>query len=155
MRSALFIILLTVVYENFFEWWVHKYLLHGLGKNRASFWSFHWIDHHSKARRNGFIDPDYANQSWSWNSSTKELAALLAGGIIHLPLLLISPLAYGTLVACGIWYYSAHRWSHTHPAWANKHLSWHWDHHMGPDQNRNWCVTWPLTDWILGTRKKD
>ena len=29
---------------------------------------------------------------------------------------------------------------------------WHYDHHMGKNQDANWCVTFPLWDHILGTR---
>ena len=34
-----------------------------------------------------------------------------------------------------------------------QHLPWHYDHHMGRDQNANWCVTHPLFDNVMGTRK--
>ncbi len=33
-------------------------------------------------------------------------------------------------------------------------MPWHYDHHMGKDQNSNWCVTHPLFDMVLGTRKE-
>jgi hypothetical protein len=25
---------------------------------------------------------------------------------------------------------------------------------MGKDQDKNWCVSWPWFDWIMGTREK-
>ena len=28
--------------SNAGEWLIHKYWLHGLGKNKKSFWAFHW-----------------------------------------------------------------------------------------------------------------
>ena len=37
--------------------------------------------------------------------------------------------------------------------WARENLPWHYDHHMGPDQNANWCVTKPWFDHVMGTRK--
>ena len=37
--------------------------------------------------------------------------------------------------------------------WARENLTWHYDHHMGPDQDCNWCVTWPWFDHIMGTRE--
>jgi sterol desaturase/sphingolipid hydroxylase (fatty acid hydroxylase superfamily) len=40
------------------------------------------------------------------------------------------------------------------PEWAKKHLRWHYEHHMGKDQNKNFCVTKPWFDWIMGTRVK-
>ena len=90
---------LALIYENFLEWAIHKYALHGLGRDRASFWSFHWNDHHASARRNGFIDPSYQSHAFVWNARTKELAALIVGAILHLPVIWLSPLAYATLVA--------------------------------------------------------
>ena len=33
-------------------------------------------------------------------------------------------------------------------------MPWHYDHHMGLDQDQNWCVTWPLMDHLFGTRVK-
>ena len=30
---------------------------------------------------------------------------------------------------------------------------WHYDHHMGPNQNANWCVTRPWMDIVMGTRE--
>jgi sterol desaturase/sphingolipid hydroxylase (fatty acid hydroxylase superfamily) len=149
------IVLVTLIYENWFEWVTHKHILHGLGRNRQSFWSFHWIDHHSTVRRNGFIDSDYKEIPMTrWNAQTKEIVALLGSGVCHLPILWISPLAYATLAFCGFRYYHVHRKSHLDPEWAKKKLAWHYDHHMGADQNLNWCVTRPWFDYILGTRKK-
>ena len=50
-------------------------------------------------------------------------------------------------------YWHVHRKSHLDPAWARANLPWHVDHHLGPDQHANWCVTWPGMDYLLGTRK--
>ena len=51
-------------------------------------------------------------------------------------------------------YYRKHKRSHLDPAWAREHLPWHYDHHMGPDQDANWCVTHPFFDWVLSTRQE-
>jgi sterol desaturase/sphingolipid hydroxylase (fatty acid hydroxylase superfamily) len=144
---------LMLVYENIFEWATHKYVLHGLGKNRKSFWSFHWIDHHSTVRKNGFIDRDYLSSYSKWNAQTKEILALLGGAVLHGPLLFVAPLAYATLVYSGARYYYVHRKAHLNPQWAKDKLPWHYDHHMAPNQNANWCVTRPWADWIFGTRE--
>ena len=48
----------------------------------------------------------------------------------------------------------ANRRAHLDPEWAREHLPWHYDHHMGRDQNANWCVTYPLFDYVMGTRRK-
>jgi sterol desaturase/sphingolipid hydroxylase (fatty acid hydroxylase superfamily) len=50
-------------------------------------------------------------------------------------------------------YYLVHKKSHLDPEWARKHLPWHYDHHMGPNQDANWCVTLPLFDHLMGTRE--
>ena len=39
---------------HFLEWFVHKYLLHGLGKKKNSFLAFHWSGHHKESRKNNF-----------------------------------------------------------------------------------------------------
>ena len=41
---------LGLLVANAGEWFIHKHILHGRGKKRESFWSFHWHDHHAKAR---------------------------------------------------------------------------------------------------------
>ena len=50
-------------------------------------------------------------------------------------------------------YYRVHKRAHRDPSWAREHLPWHYDHHMGPNQDANWCVTWPWFDWVMGTRE--
>ena len=39
------------------------------------------------------------------------------------------------------------------PEWARENLPWHYDHHMGPNQDANWCVTRPWFDDLMGTRE--
>ncbi len=149
-----------IVYANAFEWVIHKHLLHGAGRNKKSFWSFHWHEHHKKARKNDMIDDQYNGTvlqsllTGQWNAKTKEAVGLVAASALHLPLLPVAPFFTVTVWACAANYYRVHRKSHVDPAWAKEHLPWHVDHHMGKNQDANWCVTWPLTDWILGTREK-
>ena len=88
--SALFEIFVALIVSNLYEWIAHKYILHGLGKKKSSFF-----------------------------------------------------------------YYFAHRKSHLDVQWGKKWMPWHFDHHMGKNQDLNWCVVFPLWDHILGTRKKD
>jgi hypothetical protein len=38
-------------YSNAGEWFIHRYVLHGLGRNKQSLWSFHGHDHHRAYRR--------------------------------------------------------------------------------------------------------
>src|SRR6185437_17002534 len=103
------IVAVALLYSNFFEWAVHKWVLHGLGKKRSSFWSFHWIDHHNHSRKNGFVDPDYLEKPFhKWDAQSKEIIALWFAAVIHLPILLLSPLAYATLMYTGFRYYYVH-----------------------------------------------
>ena len=58
-------------------------------------------------------------------------------------------------VLCGGFrYYFVHKKAHLNPEWAKEKLPWHYEHHMGKNQDSNWCVTFPLWDYILGTRQK-
>ena len=144
---------LAVFGANAAEWAVHKYILHGLGKRKDSYWSFHWHDHHKNSRRNGHIDPDYNKSVFRWNGQGKEALALTATTMAALPLMPIAPFFVGTLIYSGVNYYRKHKRAHLDPEWAREHLPWHYDHHMGPDQHKNWCVTKPWFDHIMGTRE--
>ena len=144
---------LGLLYANATEWAVHKYVLHGLGKRKTSFWAFHWHDHHRTTRKNGHIDPAYQRPITSWNAQAKEAVALSALVATHLPLLPVAPLFTGTLVYSAVNYYKKHKRSHLDPEWAREELTWHYDHHMGPNQNANWCVTRPWFDDLMGTRQ--
>ncbi len=146
---------LGLLYANANEWLIHKYLLHDRGKKKRSFWSFHWHDHHNKARKNEMYDEQYLKKPFrAWDPHTKEIVSLLAGAAVVAPLLPIAPFF---TAACwwSTWnYYRVHKRAHLDPAWAKEHLPWHYDHHMGPDQDANWCVSNPAFDYILGTRKE-
>lgn len=144
---------LALIGANATEWVIHKYVLHGLGRNRKSFWSFHWHEHHKNTRRNGGRDDDYERSVFAWNPQGKEAFALSVAGIAMLPLLPLAPWFVGTSLACGVRYYVLHKRSHLDPAWAREHLPWHYDHHMGPNQDANWCVTRPWFDIVMGTRE--
>ena len=59
----------------------------------------------------------------------------------------------GTIWYCAFNYYRVHRKSHTDTDWGKTHLPWHYDHHMGKNQDSNWCVTKPWMDLIMDTRE--
>jgi hypothetical protein len=138
--------------SNASEWWIHKNILHGRGKKKGSFWSFHWHDHHRNVRHNEHFDPDYQRPILGWNAQGKEALGLVGLAAMHLPLLAVAPFYTGTMWYCIARYYRVHKRSHLDPAWAREHLPWHYDHHMGPDQDANWCVTHPWFDTVMGTR---
>jgi hypothetical protein len=139
---------------NATEWAVHKYILHGLGKDPKSPFAFHWHDHHRAARKHGGVDDAYRKNLFRvWNAQTKEALAILAGGLSVAPLLPVAPFFVGAVWYGAANYYIKHRRAHLDPAWARKHLPWHYDHHMGPNQHKNWCVTRPWMDLVMGTRE--
>ncbi len=135
------------------EWIVHKYVLHGLGRNKKSPWSFHWHEHHRASRRNGFLDEDYFRAPLGWNAQGKEVYGILGLSASVLPLAGVAPWFCAGVWASAVAYYKVHKKSHLDPEWAKRWLPWHYDHHMGPNQDANWCVTLPLFDHVMGTRE--
>ncbi len=161
-----------LAYANLSEWVIHKYVLHGLGKKPGSFWSFHWHEHHRASRANGHRDVAYEQSLLGslltppaqpggglrarvsgLNAQAKEALALTAGAVAIAPLAPVAPFFVGTVWYATVNYYRKHKRAHLDPAWARTNLPWHYDHHMGPDQDANWCVTRPWFDDLLGTRK--
>jgi hypothetical protein len=143
---------LGLLAANAGEWLIHKHVLHGLGRNKAGFWAFHWHEHHRNVRQNGHIDPAYRKSLLGWHAQSKEALALAGAAVSVLPLAPIAPFFTGAVIYSIVDYYRKHKRAHLDPAWAREHLPWHYDHHMGPDQHKNWCVTRPWFDRIMGTR---
>ena len=144
---------LAIAASGLTEWWVHKHLLHAAGKKRESFWSFHFHEHHSASRRNEMIDEDYHRSPFKWNAQGKEVLGLCMIAVPVLALAPLMPFFSATSVYMGVRYYRLHKRAHLDPSWARENLPWHYDHHMGPDQDCNWGVTVQWTDKLLGTRK--
>ena len=65
----------------------------------------------------------------------------------------MAPFFVGTLAYSAWNYYRKHKRAHLDPEWARANLPWHYDHHMGPNQHANWCVTRPWFDVLMGTRQ--
>jgi len=143
---------LALLVSNATEWWVHKHVLHGRAARKGSFWSFHWHEHHKNARQHGFIDPDYQRSPLEWNAQGKELLGLVGMSAAVTPLFPVAPFFVLTAYYCSYRYYVSHKRAHEDPDWAREHLPWHYDHHMGPNQDANWCVTRPWFDQWMGTR---
>lgn len=144
---------LGLVTANFTEWAFHKYVLHGLGRNKRSFWSFHWGEHHRECRKNDNYDASYEKNLFQQSSKRREAMALVGAGVAMLPLFPFAPGFVSAVWLHGAGYYYVHRKSHVDPEWAKRWLPWHYDHHMGSNQHANWCVTYPLADYFLGTRE--
>jgi hypothetical protein len=144
---------LGLIAANAAEWCMHKYGLHGLGKNKNSFWSFHWHEHHAQSRRNGFYDSDYERSPLGRHAQGKEVYGLLGLSASVAPLWPIAPWFCSAVWLHAYGYYRVHKKAHLDPEWARTFLPWHYDHHMGPNQHTNWCVTHPLMDYLMGTRE--
>lgn len=144
---------LGLAVSNMGEWFIHKRMLHGLGKNKQSFWSFHWHEHHREARSHDMLDQQYVRSLFTWSPQGKEALSLALGAAVMAPAFPVAPFFIGTLWYRMWRYYVLHKRSHLDTEWAKEHLPWHFDHHLGKDQNANWCVTHPWFDHVMGTRK--
>lgn len=143
-----------LLYANAGEWFIHKYVLHGPDAKRpGGTWSFHWLEHHRRVKLAGHRDVAYEKPLSEWNAQTKELAGLGASAVVHAALFPIAPWFSAAVLYSIVNYYVKHKKSHLDPEWARKNLPWHYDHHMGPDQDKNWCVTRPWFDIVMGTRR--
>ena len=146
-------VILGILYANFLEWNIHRFLLHKLGKKRNSFWAFHFHDHHRRTRTGNGIDYTYSIEH-GHNFYDREIYGFILLTLAHLPLYTVSPIFLATISSYMLFYYWAHVKSHKDIEWAKKWLPWHYDHHMGPNQDKNWCVVMPLCDHIFRTREK-
>jgi hypothetical protein len=101
------------------------------------------------ARTNDNIDSDYKQKIFH-NETWITIAAIL----LHIPLFWHIPVFASTVVLYATTYMVLHRKSHEHVEFFKKWMPWHYEHHMGRNQNVNWCVVCPLMDHIMRTRDK-
>lgn len=144
---------LGLVASNASEWLIHKHVLHGLGKQKGTFWSFHFHEHHKNVRKSGGYDKLYEGPVWGSSAKSKEAIGIAGLAIAITPLVAFAPWFVAGVWANSAAYYFLHRKAHLEPEWARRWLPWHVDHHMAPSQEANWCVTTPLWDHVMGTRK--
>jgi len=143
-------ILVAWIYSHFLEYVLHRYFLHNV--NRKKLFKPHFGDHHKAAKKGGMIDKKYVGKFDLLKDP--EIKGLLLLAILHFPIYFYYPVAYATLILNAGCYYIVHRLSHRDIHWARNNLSWHYDHHMAPDQHSNWGVRLPFIDYLFGTRKK-
>ncbi|MFQ3216020.1 hypothetical protein [Paraperlucidibaca sp.] len=141
-----------LITANAVEWAMHKYVLHGMGRDRGSFWSFHFHEHHKVVRQHDYYDPNYEKFPLGLHAQGKEAWSLIAASAVLVPVFPIAPFFVGTLWYSAANYYRVHKHSHQDPEWARQHVPWHYDHHMGSQASANWCVTKPWFDYLMGTR---
>ena len=152
--SVILQISIAWIYGLFFEYAIHRWVLHSFGMKRANLFSFHFHEHHAVARRNAMHDDKYVYKKWEINSRTKELIGLMLLVFLHTPIAIVFPWAFATIVISAISYYRVHLKSHVNVEWARIALSWHYDHHMGPNQNKNFGVRSDFFDKVFNTRSK-
>jgi sterol desaturase/sphingolipid hydroxylase (fatty acid hydroxylase superfamily) len=143
---------LAIAAFSYGEWAAHRYLLHGRGRDKASAFAFHFHVHHQNVRRAGGYDPDYEGPVWSTPTQLGEAIGLVVIGLAHAPLLPVAPFYTATTWYLLARYRRVHRRCHRDPAWGRAHLPWHYDHHMGKNQHRNWGVAFQWVDRLRGTR---
>ena len=144
-------IILAFLYGNIMEYVMHRYVLHGLGKNKKNPLNFHWHSHHKICRKNNFYDEYYENPRSI--ATSKEKLGLVLLVLIHSPTYFISPVFFLAIAFYAIYYYKMHKWMHLNVEAGRKRFPWHYDHHMGRDQDKNWGVTHQWVDRLLGSRK--
>ena len=76
---------LGLLVANAGEWFIHRYLLHGLGQQADSFWAYHLYEHHAVARHNNMLDAGYQKWPELWNSQAKEWLVLVCILFLNLP----------------------------------------------------------------------
>ena len=146
-----------VLTANAYEWFAHKYVLHGVPRKGQPRYSpqppsmnSHWA-HHRMVRKTNFADECY--EQGLHNDRTRlevtQLAVLAGAMTVFWPI--SKGFVFGTWYSAANYYY-VHSRSHLNPEWAKKRIPWHYDHHMNTIQDANWCVTRPWFDYIMGTR---
>lgn len=153
MFFIIFQVVIGLLYVNLLEWIIHRHVLHGLGVKKSSFFSFHWHRHHRTCRKYNFADSDYTDP-FKWETTGKEVAGLALLSLVHLPVVLVSPVLFASLFCGAVLYYFLHSRSHMYPQWGRRWMPWHFDHHQGKNQNANWCVSYPFWDYVFKTRVK-
>ena len=135
-------------YSHVLEYCLHRWLLHN--RKRKKWFRNHFGDHHRIARKNMMFDSK-AHDSLSIKGDP-EIKGLIVLSLLHAPVAILWPFAYAYLVVAACTYFAVHRRAHQDFRWARENVPWHYDHHMGKNQNVNWGVRLPWVDWIMGTR---
>lgn len=133
---------------NYLDWAIHKYVLHGLGKNPSSWFHYHF-EHHYICNKNNGKDLFTYNKNPIKKTHLKELFSLCLGSFLLYTLFHYMGFSVlGSVVLLyAVLYYVLHRLAHKNVGL----LPWHADHHI--TQTGNWCVVVPAFDLLAGTRK--
>jgi len=131
--------LIGLIYVNFLEWVLHRFVLHGLGKSRSSRFNFHIVHHYVSAVCHMKDSPSL------WEAFYMTLVTLM-----HVWMIYISIWLYAGALAGGTLYWVVHSLVHKYPKLMYSYFPWHYSHHTWYP-NHNWCVTYPLFDIIFRT----
>ena len=142
-------ILIAWVYGHIMEYFLHRHILHN--KLFSPFFKIHFSEHHKNSRKFKMIDARYL--TWFGTIFHFETYSLVLLAVLHFPVFLYFPFAYGVIVFNILTYFYIHRKAHLNSWWARENLEWHYDHHMGKNQNKNWGIRSSLVDEILKTRE--
>tara|TARA_B100000945_G_scaffold266853_1_gene226759 strand:- start:70 stop:642 length:573 start_codon:yes stop_codon:yes gene_type:complete len=140
------------LYSHVLEYLLHRHVLHN-PKVSKSWFTEHFAEHHFAAKRNHMIDIKY-NEPITGLWKDQEIRGLAFLGALHFPIWFFFPIAYYTLLLCAVSYYMVHRSCHRDHETGRDIFPWHYDHHMAPNQHKNWGVRLPIIDWVFRTRKK-
>lgn len=147
-----------LVVANAFEWFAHKYILHGVHRPGQSRYSpvprsmeSHW-GHHRAVRKQDFGDECYVEGWDHWRTRNEVMSLVVVAGVATVAFYPFSKGMSLAAVYSACNYYYVHRRSHLEPDWAKRKIPWHYDHHMNSNQDANWGVTKPWFDYIMGTR---
>ena len=135
-------------YSHVLEYCLHRWLLHN--RNRKTWFRNHFGNHHRIARKNMMLDSKSLDVVQVTGDPEVKGLIVLAG--VHMPVAFLWPFGYAVLVISSFTYFFVHRRAHQDFRWARERLPWHYDHHMGKNQNMNWGVRLPWVDWLMGTR---
>lgn len=146
-------ILAAWIYGHFLEYIAHRFYLHGRYRIANSAFVSHFKNHHSASRKNRMKDEKYATFNFDLRDDFEQRALLILA-IAHAPIAFLFPYAYITLLIATASYYTIHNLTHRYPEWGRQHFPWHYAHHLGADQHKNWGVRLPIFDYIFGTSNK-
>jgi len=148
-------VFIGLVVASLFEYYAHMLILHKMGRKKNSFFAHHWSQHHRLARKYKFYDSTYHGGLLVWNQHGKELFLVMFVIVVHSAMFFHFPIYATTVALYALTYLYIHRRMHLNPSWGRKYFPWHWDHHMGLDQDQNWGILTEVWDIFFDTREYD
>ncbi len=105
--------LVGIILASFIEYFVHKRLFHGLGKNKKSIFAFHLRKHHIIARKNNFVDKKL---------SAHEFIGIPALIVLFLPIYFLSPALFYGVSLYAVAFVILHNLQHKFPEITKKYF---------------------------------